>query len=185
MQPPLRWQDFSTTPTENFHPFGDELATFLLEDEQLDLLSHCGWMDGGCLVLACALSQWSMGQLSPQAWIRPRAGDQVVVDHYAVAIELEGEWLFLDGDGLGTAADFEYKMQLECGQAGYLASAPMTYYKKACLGQRPCEEANLYPGNPVPRLVKALSQHFGDFEVDRVLLGWPNMELERESQRIV
>ncbi len=178
----MRWQSFDEGVAQNLHPFGQDLQAFLQEDRQLQILPGHGWMDGGCLVLAAALRTWSRGRLGVAAWMREcgQSDDGLLIDHYAASILEEDVLVLFDGDGLGTADDFTAKMGLERAPEGFLVVDAMSYFEQACSGLRPGVEANLYPDNPVPALVKRLAGAFGEFSMDRIWLGWPDCELGAE-----
>lgn len=179
----MRWQSFDDGIAQNLHPFGQDLQAFLQQDHQLQILPGCGWMDGGCLILAAALRTWSQGKLGVAAWMRECAhtDDGLLVDHYAATVLDEDVLVLLDGDGLGTYGDFTAKMGLEQASEGFLVVDAMPYFEMACAGRRPDVEANLYPNNPVPELARRLGNAFGDFSMDRIWLGWPERSLNDAS----
>lgn len=178
-----RWQDLSSSPTLNVHPLGAHLVDVLWAEEALDLLPGYGWLDGGCLVLCCALQQWSGGVLSPCAWVRNTSDGDQRIDHWAVSTQIESEHLFLDGDGLGTEADLVAKMTLEGRADGQLVLDAGALFALACDGKRPIEEANLYPGHPVNELVRHLNIQLGAFSLDHIVLGWPDRGLGLPAAR--
>jgi hypothetical protein len=77
-----------------------------LEDlvEKVYDYNGCGFFDGGCLLLADALVQWSAGDIKPAGIVRTRFAGQV--DHWVGALKLEGEVVFIDANG------FQDKRQL-------------------------------------------------------------------------
>lgn len=62
----------------------------------------CGFFDGGCLLLADALVSWSGGEIKLAAIARSRFSGQV--DHWMGELNVAGERLFLDANGLQTEA---------------------------------------------------------------------------------
>lgn len=60
----------------------------------------CGFFDGGCLLLADALVEWSGGDIKLAAISRSRFYGQV--DHWVGELNIAGERLFLDANGLQT-----------------------------------------------------------------------------------
>lgn len=178
----LQHQDPDTALTVNAHPFGQELSELLWSERLLDVLDGPGWLDGGCLILANAVDIWSRSILKPIAWVwkDDTLSDGVRASHYAMAYDLgDGELAILDGNGLGTLADFEASMRFEHENhshqgAGYVQLDAAKLYQDACQGRRPEEEANIYPGDTRGFLVfKELNRAFGRFEEDRILLAWP------------
>lgn len=171
----MRWQSFVEGVAQNQHPFGADLQAFLWEESQVELLPECGWLDGGCLILASAIRAWSLGQAGIAAWVRPydQSPDGLLVDHYAATLCDEGQLLFIDGDGIGTEDDFIEKMGMEPDRGGFLMPDALVLFDAACAGQRPCNEVNLAPRNPAALLARRLGQAFGPFSMERVWLGWP------------
>ena len=72
-------------------------------DQPIISLYHyngCGFFDGGCLLLADALVEWSGGDIKLAAISRSRFHGQV--DHWVGELNIAGERLFLDANGLQT-----------------------------------------------------------------------------------
>lgn len=61
----------------------------------------CGFFDGGCLLLADAMVEWSGGDIKLAAIARTRFAGEV--DHWIGELELAGERFFLDANGIQTA----------------------------------------------------------------------------------
>ena len=80
---------------------------------------HSGWQDGGCLMFARALQEWSGGALG-LAVIRSRQAPEVV-QHVICQV---GEDLYIDSDGMGKAEDM-------CQKASDLEFVPMPYLELA------------------------------------------------------
>jgi len=102
----MRIQRIRNRRVENALPFGKQLqaaAKAMLEDFVPD--QDCGFQDGGCLMFAVALQNWSGGVLELAAIYRPdRPGRaQHVVARF-------GTELFLDSDGAGLESDLTAKM---------------------------------------------------------------------------
>lgn len=170
-----RWQNFDDGTAQNRHPFGADLHAFLWAESQVKLLQQCGWLDGGCLILASAVRTWSLDQCGVAAWVRPdeQSPGGLLVDHYAATLCDEGKLLFIDGDGIGTEDDFIEKMSMELVQDGFLMPDALALFDAACAGQRPCHEANLALQNPSALLARRLGETFGAFSMDRIWLDWP------------
>lgn len=70
-------------------------------DQPIISLYHyngCGFFDGGCLLLADALVEWSGGDIKLAALARTRFGGEV--DHWVGELELAGETVYLDANGV-------------------------------------------------------------------------------------
>lgn len=70
-------------------------------DQPIISLYHyngCGFFDGGCLLLADALVEWSGGGIKLAAIARTRFGD--AIDHWVGEFEVAGEKLYIDANGV-------------------------------------------------------------------------------------
>lgn len=77
--------------------FNETLKAFLYQENVLDLLPDCGWLDGGCRSLMRALRFWLGEENTTPFLIVKRREDQ----HAEHAIVKVGEY-FLDADGAST-----------------------------------------------------------------------------------
>lgn len=95
----------------NHLPFGRALHRFLQSNGVLALLPGCGWLDGGCLILREALVQWGSGELSPGVSARTREAKSFV-DHGFAWLDLNGQRIILDGDGVQDEEGLQRKLEL-------------------------------------------------------------------------
>jgi hypothetical protein len=97
----------------NTHPFGQALRRFLNAMPQFELLPpDTDWMQGGCLILADALSTWSAGELKAGGVVRIHSDQTPFLDHAFAFLPLFGaaSRVLIDGDGLAEARPFEQKL---------------------------------------------------------------------------
>lgn len=172
----MHWQDHSTCPVTNAHPFGEDLCQFLWDEKQLELLPDYGWLDGGCLILSAALYTWSGGQLTPRAWVFS-GKDGLVVDHWVATVIIDCIEIVIDGDGVGTVDDLSTKMAYESSNDGWLSDQSAQFFADATHGRRPLEEANLWTDQVVHELTRRLAREFGSFDLDRLSLGIPDCDM--------
>ena len=66
--------------------------------DTLNDYNRCGFFDGGCLLFAEALVQWSDGDMKLGAIGRTRLSGQC--DHYFVSMDVAGKTFLLDANGL-------------------------------------------------------------------------------------
>jgi len=112
-RPPDRLQKIIDGLVINLHPFGRDLSAFCSAPEQRKLLPGHDFMDGGCLVLALALSTYLLRVKHRLVFV----GRSTVPDHVAIEIAETKlhPCLYLDGDGLALRNDILEKMRLcEC-----------------------------------------------------------------------
>lgn len=157
---------------QNHTPFGEHLQSFLAEN--IDVLPGFGWMDGGCLALAQAMRVWGPAMFEPVAWVSWLDGMQpaevsrsiddsrILVQHYAVACELEDLTLVIDGDGVGAVVDFEQKMTALERRPGFIHPDAARLIESS--NSRSDLEVNLAQASPyISEIVKRLRREFGDF----------------------
>jgi hypothetical protein len=148
-------QAWTAHTTRNFTPFGRDLAALANQLTPLIVNTHnCGWLDGGCLIFAQGLAQWSLGALSIEA-IVVHADDGDLVDH-AVCCWTEpdsGGRIYLDADGLYTAEDLTSKWS----QLHHRAEARIAWWPEG--------EHYIPQDAAVSRqLVRSLERNFGGFD---------------------
>lgn len=152
----MRIQKIRDGSLSNSLPFGKELrsaARAMLND--FVPLQDCGFQDGGCLMFATALRDWSGDVLELAAVYRAdRPGRaQHVVARF-------GEGLFLDSDGAATEADLLAKMNR-------LEGLPDPYVGEWSTAAN--QEEIPFDASAVDMLRLRLEQHLGRFDVTRLL----------------
>lgn len=158
------WSDYGDI--QNFTAFGRNVRRAALKHIGIILDSQhgCGWSDGGCLVLAKGLSQWSGGYLDLMAIClndsnHSNRSQDAAVDHALVSWvdDTRGVRLCIDGDGLCTESELLQRWgDMEGRPNGTL---------------RPWHEVSMYskiPDEPdlSARLASALELELGQFSPD-------------------
>ena len=115
--------------------FGRALHQFLYRPKALHLLDGIGtdWGAGGCRILAEALCRLAAAYKTPhELWVIGRDYGQKkgrLVDHFAVRLEGDIGFVFLDADGPSWEAEFRLKFQrfdLGCAEKTPIYLAPYT-----------------------------------------------------------
>lgn len=89
--------------------FPSDLNDWLNRDKQLALLPDCGWMDGGCRILATALQRW-IGSHAQLVAVGSAAG-RPAADHVAVQLIGSDGDIVIDADGPAKGQDYLQRLR--------------------------------------------------------------------------
>lgn len=152
--------DASLGEIRNHTAFGRDLVEIAQSQIDSPLNIHgCGWTDGGCLIFALGLQQWSMGkiQMAGVYWT-PNDGFGEILDHVVGCwTSPEGDKIYLDADGI-------------CLEAELIARwTEMDRYKEGC--RIAMIDNEVWQESEIPRdfaisksLARALESKWGRFE---------------------
>lgn len=143
------------------HPFNEDLQATLDSEDAYDFLPSGTWLSGGCVLLA-----ESLNRLVPETELvsAGRSENRWIPDHAAVRFEEDGEWFYLDYDGIQTEDEFLEKMAWEVGgervEVRPLDPQELEDWEMDWLRQ------------DVPRFARFLGSELGLMEVDRLSPCW-------------
>lgn len=163
----LSMQTISKTKVSNYYNFGKKLQKWCKEHTNLVLDTiGCGYMDGGCRVLAEALQVWSKGYLVPKVMYSTH-GDEHVVSTLKTD---QGYLILLDADGMGSMENLRKKMHL-------LEGVECDYSVKALSDNTTIKNYRDTHPDLIKNIADTLQESFGDFKPSMIIKGLNNIQL--------
>lgn len=98
------------------------LRKWLYSQDTMSLLPGFGWLDGGCLTLALALTEWAKKSEVP-ASVAIFYRENGSPDHFLAIVPRPRCSVYIDGDGFASEAGVVHKMAELEGVDGYVRQA--------------------------------------------------------------
>ncbi|KXS55612.1 MAG: hypothetical protein AWU57_61 [Marinobacter sp. T13-3] len=147
------------------HPFVADLKAVLNTNESFDYLPFGDWTAGGCGLLAESLLR-----LVPDSeLILVGRLAKSIPDHFLIRVPMEGDWLYVDYDGLRThdevIADFRREYPDKADDISIMPAAAFDFDPDD-------PDALFWYRDSVPGFTRHLERELGPIDLDRLDLAW-------------